>query len=440
MPDNPGTLSEYERRSLAVLEKALAEVGAYRSWRMYDPGPAHPVNKRYAAMPALTKTDIREHFPLGFIPPDRDFQQGLESREIGLVETSGSIGDKVTNIWNQKWWDASERSSWKLNSVAARVAAGDHPEAILVNALNVGIPSDREELPMEKRRLGRFLYLNEKTDNASWTSGHMDRMLRELGIFRPVVLEANPSLLAKFCRYITANRKTVYQPQLIILTYEYPSLLHLRQIRRVFKTPVASSYGSTENGCVFMECEEGRFHQNTGYCRVDFQPFKTEHGGPRLGRILVTTFNNPWYYLVRFDVGDLVRLSREATCACGRNGGLVLDSVEGRAANLTFTTAGRPVTLGELDRKLSVLEGIDAYQLEQTEKDLFRLCLATLRRDTKKLCTEAVKLLKDLYGNDADIEVVYRDEIPQEASGKYSLARASFPFDIMHYLETAALD
>jgi len=105
-------------------------------------------------------------------------------------------------------------------------ATGEHPEAILVNPLNVGIASDNSDLPLENRRLARFLYLSERTNYTAWTAEHMDRMIRELAVFRPVILEANPSLLARLCRYISASGQTVFQPGLIVLTYENPTNLH----------------------------------------------------------------------------------------------------------------------------------------------------------------------------------------------------------------------
>ena len=106
---------EYYERSRNILEKALKELSAYKSWQAFDPGSRYPIDTRYAAMPALTKKDIREHFPDGFVPPGKDIKQGLESGEIEFVKTSGTSDVSVTNIWNQKWWDESERLSWKLN-------------------------------------------------------------------------------------------------------------------------------------------------------------------------------------------------------------------------------------------------------------------------------------------------------------------------------------
>ena len=419
-----------------VLEKALKELSAYKSWRTFDPGPRYPIDERYAAMPALTKQEIRDHFPGGFVPPGKEIKQGLDSGEIEFVKTSGTSDVSVTNIWNQKWWDESERLSWKLNSHSARLATGTHNEAILVNPLNVGFVSNDADIPLGKRRLARFLYLNEKTDPALWTPEFMDRMTDELEEFKPAVFEANPSFLAKLCRYIAERGKPVFQPGLIVLTYEYPSVFHYRQIRRVFDSPIASSYGSTETGYVFMQCEAGKFHQNSESCRVDFQPLKPEHGGHNIGRILVTPRNNPWYHIIRFDVGDLVRLDESGDCPCGRNSGIILSAIEGRTATATLTLTGRLVTLRELDIVIGGLSGVDEYRLEQTAKNTYHLFIVSQVNDTDALAGEASNLLKKLYGGGAKIAVSFENAISPESSGKYRLAKADFPINIADYLDS----
>lgn len=426
---------EYDKRSRNILEEALCELPAYASWRKFDPGPGCPVDKRYAAMPALTKKAIRDHFPEGFVPPGCDIKGGLARGEIEFVKTSGTSDVSVTNIWHQKWWDESERLSWNLNSHAARLGTGTHNEAILANPINVGFISNDADLPMEKRRLARFLYLNEKSDPALWTPELMDRMIDELEEFKPALFEANPSLLAKLCRYIAGLGRRIFQPGLIVFTFEYPSVLHYRQIGRVFRSPIASSYGTTETGYVFMQCEAGKFHQNSDSCRVDFQPLKPEHGGPETGRILVTPLHNPWYRILRFDVGDLVRRDKGGDCTCGRNSGMVLSAIEGRMATATLTTAGRLVTLRELDDVVGGLPGIEEYKLEQSGRDSYGLFIVSRRDDKAALAREASLRLKKLYGDGANISVRHERAVSPEITGKYRLAKTDFPMYIEDYLD-----
>jgi phenylacetate-coenzyme A ligase PaaK-like adenylate-forming protein len=426
---------EYYNKSLKVLEAALSSVPAYRDWQKFDPGYDKPIDLRYAAMPCLHKAKIRENFPDGFVPAGKDVRAALERGEISTASTSGSSDIPAVNIWNQEWWDASERASWKLNSHASRLMTGTHPEAILANPLNVGVVSDNTELPMEQRRLDRFLYLNEMTDPARWSPAHMDRIIEELDLFKPVSLEANPSLLARLSRYASATGKKIHQPGLIVFTYEYPSRIHYRQIQRVFSSPTVSSYGSTETSTVFMQCEEGKFHHNHEFCRVDFQPFKPEFGGPSLGRLLVTTFGNPWYYMLRFDIRDLVRVDQEGSCSCGRNSGLILSAVEGRAMSVTLTVDGRPVTLRALDDAVSSIEDIEEYRLEQVTRTDYTIYISSERADASGLKADVIQLLHNLYGKEANVSVVFCRTLSPEDSGKYALAKVHFPIDINSLLE-----
>ncbi len=430
-PPNLQYHPDYYSSSKALLETALEKIPMYRSWKACDPGPQASVDDRYARMPALTKLDINTNFPGGVLPPEVDLPAALEKGEVQFIQTSGTTGDKITNIWNQSWWDASEKSSWELNTHLARIATGDHREAILVNPRNVGIVSDEVPLPMEDRRLARFLYLNEKTDPTVWPAEHMGRMIQEIGTFQPALLEANPSYLARLCRYASAGDKTVFQPGAIVFTYEYPTRMAVAQIRQVFpEVPFASSYGTTETGYVFLQCEAGRFHQNSDFCRVDFEPLKAMHRGPALGRILVTPLHNPWSYLIHFETGDIVKLETGGRCPCGRESGLVLEAIAGRRANLTLACEGRLVTLLELDICLSNLPEVSIYQLVQLNQRSYELHLVSHVADREKHRHTAISLLKSLYGREAGIEVIYDADIAPESTGKYLVSKCLFPIDL----------
>ena len=173
----------------------------------------------------------------------------------------------------------------------------------------------------------------------------------------------------------------------------------------------------------------------SGFCRVDFQRLKPEHGGPDIGRMLVTTFDNPWYYMLRFDVGDFARLDEEQKCACGRDTGFIVSAIEGRWTNVTLTCDGRLVTLHKLDDALGEIEDIDEYRLEQPSSGVYTLYLVSRRRDKNNLSQEATKILHKIYGKEADISIIYREYLTPEDSGKYCLAKALFPMNIDDYLD-----
>jgi len=415
--------NETRRRLEAELQLALFTTPAYCTWQKRDPGEGSDIFNRLAALPALSKSDLRFHGPQGFIPAGRDLAQGLASGEIELVSTSGTTSDQVTNAWYQPWWDSSEAESWQLNRFARQAATGDHREAILTSPLCSGVPCEEALLPQTQRRIGRFLFLSERSDPRTWDDDLMERMVTELNAYQPVLLEANPSFLTILARYILRTGKQVYRPQLITFTYEVPSLLHYRLCARAFGAPLASSYGTTETGYVFMECDYGCLHQVTNNVHVDWLPLHPQHGGPSVGQMLVTTIGNPWRALLRFDVGDLARLAG-SQCPCGRTEGLTLASIEGRVINLTFTPDGRAVTLGEVDRAVAEVSGLVEYQLVQTGSAEYALSAVIEGARPEEARGTLAEALQRVYGPTAVVHITLVKAIAPDPPGKYKLVKS----------------
>ncbi len=418
----------YQRRCLETLDIALSRTPMYGAWRLFDPGENAPVDVRYAALPVLTKADLRAHFPYGVVPQGLDLDAALARGDVSFVPTSGTADESVTNIWNQDWWNDSERASWSLNAHASALT-GTHREAILASALSVGPRSEGWQIPRGERTLDRFLFLNEYGSTAEWPEGHETRIRAELEEFSPMVLEANPSLLARFARWAWREGKTVFQPRLITLTYEFPSALQLRAIRGVFSSPIASSYGSTEAGYVFMECEHERLHQNSAFCRVDLAPVEgLEKQG--IGRILATTFGNRWFPLLRFDIGDLARISPDP-CPCGRSMGLTVSGIEGRSLSMFLASGNRPVTHRQLDQAMAEVEGIVEYRLDQESAARVRLLLvAGEGRPGKAILRDAQESIHALLGNAVEVTTETVECLLPEPSGKFLLAKRHFPLEI----------
>jgi phenylacetate-CoA ligase len=429
-PVRSGWLARYRRHSRETLELALNEVPGYAEWRQFDPGPKAGLDERYAALPALTKRELREHFPAGFVPRQRELGPGLAAGEIEFAQTSGSTDDRVTLVFNPAWWEESERAAWGLNRHARLAADGRHREAVLASPRCVGPGYSARPLSVAERTIGRHLYVNQKINPATWSDGDVRRMAQEINGYEPVTLEGDPAYLAAFASRIIESGIEVYQPRLIFLTYSFPSRVYLRQIGGAFASPLVSSYGSTETGHVFMECEAGRLHQNSGHCRVDFLPWLFRHGGPRRGRILVTVFHNPWFVVLRFDIGDVARLDDRGPCPCGRRDGMVLQGVEGRVTDVTFDREGNAVTVADLDSLLAGVPGLTGWQLDLPRPGEMLLRVLAGHGSTRRACQQARERLKEIYGERVRIEAAAAKALQHESSGKIRFVRTAYPVDL----------
>ncbi len=387
------------------------------------------MDERFAALPALGKRELREHFPAGFVPRRRELVPGLAAGEVEFAHTSGSSEDRVTLVFNPAWWEASERAAWGLNRDAQLVADGRHPEVVLASPRCVGPGFSPKPLTAAERTIGRHLYVNQKINPATWNARDIRRMAAEINDYEPQALEGDPAYLAAFARRVAELDIPLKQPRLIFLTYSFPSRIYRRQIREIFAAPQVSSYGSTETGHVFMECEAGRLHQNVEHCRVDLVPWLPRHGGPRRGHMLVTVFHNPWFVVLRFAIGDVARLDDRGPCPCGRRAGLTLAAIEGRVSGLTRDAAGNAVSEDDLDAVLAPIRGLTGWQLDLPAPARLQLRITAEPGLARQACRQAREVLRGIYGSAAKIEVAAGKMLQHENSGKFRFVRPAFAVD-----------
>jgi phenylacetate-CoA ligase len=385
------------------------------------------VGRRFAALPVVTKRDLRAQMPHGFTHRPAELQAALAAGDVELVSTSGTTEERSSVLWHQPWWDASERAAAGLHAGLAAVVARAPREAVLTSPLCGATVCHVGDLAMSERTLGRLLFLNQQSDPNRWTAAECDRMISELNRFEPELIEADPAYLAILSHHALAHDRRVHAPQFIVLTYAFPARVQLRQIRRAFPgVPVLSSYGSTETGHVLTACECGCFHQNTASCRIDFQPLRGACGQPQTGRILVTVLDHPWLSLVRFEPGDLVRLA-DQPCPCGRRAGMTVAAIAGRTRDLTFTPAGAAVTVDALDAAMGVVDELLAYQLEQDGPATYLFRFVPETGSEARVQAAALDALARLYGPDARIAMRRESALAPEPSGKFRLARLIGP-------------
>ena len=341
--------------------RMVAEVPLYRD-RPEPPADPAAVDEWLARVPPVGKRELRRGFPKALVRAHQDLSAAMQSEQVTLLATSGTTADRLQVIWEWSWWDPQEREAMRLNALIARsLRRADYREAVLTTpACGAGTCHFGSQTPAE-RSIDGILFFNESADPTHWTDLERERMLREWAEFAPRGVEADPAYLAIIARAALARGLRLPSPEFITLTYETTTRAMRRDIGRAFDAPVFQLYGATEAGVLFMECEHGRLHPNERHGHVDLVPLP---GAGRLARVLVTTLGRAWMPLLRYDVGDVVRVAESRACACGLSSdGPLLERVEGRYSDCV-EVGGATVTPLMIDDTLHAALGSDAT-LEQ---------------------------------------------------------------------------
>lgn len=402
---DPTAREEHLRALRHAVERMLDEVPLYKDL----PRPGTDLNQWLKTLPLIGKRELRRGFPKSLLRRGQDLNAAMADERVTLLATSGTSADRLQVIWEWSWWDPQERAAMRLNQrVAAALANAEFREAVLTTpacgggTCHVGTQTQRE------RTLDGMLFFNESPDPSHWTTEACDRMLAEWREFKPRGVEADPAYLARLCGEARARGLALPAPDFITLTYETTTRAYQQQIERALAAPVYQLYGATEAGVLLMECTEGLLHANDQHVHLELIPV-----ADKLARVVVTTLGREWMPLLRYDIGDVVRLSGRSECACGLPSLLPLvERLEGRFIDCMKSESGAMVTPLMLDDAIMIA----APQVQQWQLDSNVLTVVG------EGAAQAAQAVGGLTGRRVRGESA--SAIAAEASGKYRLVRS----------------
>jgi phenylacetate-CoA ligase len=395
--------------------RMVAEVPLYRD-RPAPPADPGALRAWLAQLPAVGKRELRKGFPKALLRQSQDLHAAMQDEQVTLLATSGTTADRLQVIWEWSWWDPQEREAMRLNALIARsMQRADYREAVLTTpACGAGVCHFGSQTVLE-RSIDGILFFNESSDPTHWTDEECERMLAEWREFAPRGVEADPAYLAIIARAALKRGLSLPSPDFITLTYETTTRAMRRDIGRALDAPLFQLYGATEAGVLFMECEHGRLHPNERHSHIDLEPLP---GAGRLARVLVTTLGRPWMPLLRYDIGDVVRVAESRDCPCGlKSDGPLLERVEGRQSDCAEVN-GEAITPLMLDDAIHAALGA-AATLEQWQLNGDQLQVVDpASHASAAVAAEAVTTLlaRPIRGERVSA-------IAPEASGKYRLVK-----------------
>jgi phenylacetate-coenzyme A ligase PaaK-like adenylate-forming protein len=371
-----------------------------------------------ASLPTVAKRDLRRGFPKSLVRKSCDVKAAMQAGEVEIIATSGTTESRLQVLWEWSWWDPQEREAMRLNSRVAAAMSQSFREAVLTTPVCGGATCHIGTLSLAERTVDGMLFLNQVADPSLWNEAELGRMVGEWNDLAPDGVESDPQYLAALCRWAQSRGIALHNPTFVTLTYEQATRSALRAIAAALPaTGVYDLYGATEAGVLFMQCTHHRLHHNARHSHVEL--LDAGHG---LARVVVTTLGRTWMPLLRYDIGDLVRVATGA-CGCGRaDEGYQLERIEGRA-NDAITDVGASGMLWTPAALDDVVDGADAtivqWQLQRSGDGPWILQAVGGVDGGAKAATALTEALG------APVEWRATPLIQPEASGKYRIVRAT---------------
>ncbi len=251
-----------------------------------------------------------------------------------------------------------------------------------------------------------------------------DLLLQHLGELRPRLILAFPSYLQRLA--VLGVGLAGLGVRAIGTNSEQSSAEERLGYSAAFGVPVLDEYSSEEMSLIAYECRQRRYHlvEDSGY----FEVVDTDDEG--FGRLVGTSLGNACMPFIRYDQGDLLRVSGASrTCECGSRF-RTIEGFQGRADDGLRDGPARRIPsdaiLGLCDRTLvEAASNVLQYQIVQTHPDriVLKVRLIDLRRGSDTPPVAAfTRCLPELFENvSVQVKVEEVDYIATFASGKRRL-------------------
>jgi phenylacetate-CoA ligase len=364
-------------------------------------------DRRLSDFPRLSKKDLRDNSPSGFLSSDLDLKALQLDGSIEEESTSGTSGASVQVVFGKTWWAEQELRALRLNPFVASVLEEGltAKRAVFTTPGCSGVSCFARWLNVEQRTQGSTLFVNQSRIPFTLAEAKMRQMAEETLQWAPSFLDVDPVHGAWFALYCEKNGLRFPSLRFILTSYEYTSFVHRRIMARVFGVPLINLYGSSETGHLLIEQSDGSTTTSAETAQLEI----VDRNRDGVGQLLATTLSNPYLPLIRYEIGDYAEQF---------DGGI---HIHGRVRDALINSAGDSVTTRQIDQVFSNIEGIAHYQLRQADDGSAQLTLLPEKPGDALLAQSSSlsRMLDQILGGPTSTQVA--PLIAPEDSGKFRL-------------------
>lgn len=242
--------------------------------------------------------------------------------------------------------------------------------------------------------------------------------------FAPVFISGFPSAISEIARFVESRKLSLtFQPKAIFTTSETLTPDQRDVIQRVFGCSVRNQYSASEGAPFIVECPASSMHLDlsTGVVEVLDDSGKAASEG----EMLVTPFFATGTPIIRYRIGDYIKLSPQRSCACGWQTPLV-ERIEGRKTDYIEVPLRGKVFCSQIGDCVKSVTTVLKFQVEIVGGVLHVYLVADAEAFESNDKATFTKKMRDRVG-DLPLTFHYVDDIPRMRSGKHSVVRRRAP-------------
>lgn len=370
-----------------------------------------------AALPPLTKDDIREHVHFDLLA------ENAHLPDLYQVRTSGSTGAPLLCYVDRtqlelRWASTLRSQEWTGYRFGDRT----------VRLWHQTIGMDRTQIVKEK--LDAWFCRRLFIPAFRMTSKNLDDIVGQIVRHAPTMIDGYAesfNLLAQFL-----DQHPIHCPSLKGLMSSAQTLSNgsRRIIERSFQCGVFDKYGAREFSGIAYECD-----RHSGY-HVVAESYIVEiikNGRPakpgEVGEVLVTDLNNRCMPFLRYQLGDLAKPAASSSCSCGR-GLPLIGEIMGRTQSIVIGTEGQFLPGAFFAHLLKDYDyAVKQFQVYQERFGAIELRIVKGGRFSQSVLDQILAQLHDYLGRDLVIDVKFLDSLPLVRTGKFQHSVSNLRFD-----------
>ena len=274
-----------------------------------------------------------------------------------------------------------------------------------------------------KRQDPPFWVYNATENQMFFSSYHLSEpnmvhYIRQLNRFQPDFIHGYPSTIYYIARYINETGIDLSScPKMVVASSETTLDFQRTAIEKAFGCKVFVWYGNTELCGHITECPRGRLHVQPYHSLIRVLKDDNAEASPgETGRIVATNFSNYAFPLINYDMKDVVRVSADQDCDCGK-GGLVVDYILGRIEDYVVTPEGRHV--GRLDHLFKDAKHVRNGQIIQNEPERIIVRIERSPGYSKDVERTILAEARIRLGEKMEVLFDYVNPIEKGANGKF---------------------